>query len=263
MGNDRRARAARGRHFTDEELQDLVASTDSGARAPSSRWVALLISGTALLWSLFPALDRPAAALVRAYLPVLNSSQTRPIHLMFAIFLAFLAYPALKRSPRHRVPAHRLGPRAHRRLLLLLHLLVLRHPRHDRPVGPADRFPGRARRRRPCRAAGGLPPRPRPRARHRGLAVPRLCLFRDRLADPRTDRTRRTVLHGAHQRPVARHGGGLRHPSRRLHGLRLPIRALRLALDKAGAGNYFIQLAFAALGHLRGGLRRPPSWARP
>ena len=29
--------------------------------------------------------------------------------------------------------------------------------------------------------------------------------------------------------------------------------AFRLTLDKAGAGNYFIKVAFALLGHLRGG----------
>jgi TRAP-type uncharacterized transport system fused permease subunit len=33
----------------------------------------------------------------------------------------------------------------------------------------------------------------------------------------------------------------------------LPVRAVRLAAGKAGAGNYFIKLAFALLGHLRGG----------
>jgi TRAP-type uncharacterized transport system fused permease subunit len=41
------------RQYSDEELQDLVASTDSGARKPSNRAVALVISGTALVWSLF------------------------------------------------------------------------------------------------------------------------------------------------------------------------------------------------------------------
>ncbi len=40
-----------GCQFTDEELQDLVASTDSGARDPSNRTVALFISGLALAWS--------------------------------------------------------------------------------------------------------------------------------------------------------------------------------------------------------------------
>jgi len=33
-----------------------------------------------------------------------NSTEARSIHLAFAIFLAFLAFPALKRSPRHYIP---------------------------------------------------------------------------------------------------------------------------------------------------------------
>ena len=47
--NDRRE----GRQFSDEELQDLVASADSGARNPKKRNIALLIAGLALAWSLF------------------------------------------------------------------------------------------------------------------------------------------------------------------------------------------------------------------
>ena len=39
--------------MSDEALQDLVASTDTGGRNPTARWVALLISGLALAWSLF------------------------------------------------------------------------------------------------------------------------------------------------------------------------------------------------------------------
>src|SRR6056297_4057184 len=93
-----------GRRFSDEELQDLVASTDSGARDPLNRNVALLISGLALLWSLFQLWIAQPQLWFGQYLPVLNSSQTRPIHLMFAVFLAYLAYPAFKRSPRSRVP---------------------------------------------------------------------------------------------------------------------------------------------------------------
>jgi TRAP-type uncharacterized transport system fused permease subunit len=94
----------RGRQFTDEELQDLVASVDSGARDPSSRIVAWLIAGLALAWSLFQLWIAQPQLWFAQYLPVLNSSQTRPIHLTFAILLAFLSYPAFKRSPRDRVP---------------------------------------------------------------------------------------------------------------------------------------------------------------
>ena len=35
---------------------------------------------------------------------VFNDTQSRAIHLAFAIFLAYLAYPALSGSPRDRVP---------------------------------------------------------------------------------------------------------------------------------------------------------------
>jgi TRAP transporter 4TM/12TM fusion protein len=93
-----------GRQFTDEELQDLVASTDSGARDPSNRTLALLISGLALAWSLFQLWIAQPQLWFAEYLPALNSSQTRPIHLTFAVLLAFLAYPAFKSSPRHHIP---------------------------------------------------------------------------------------------------------------------------------------------------------------
>ena len=93
-----------GRQFSDEELQDLVASTDSGARNPRNRNIALLIAGLALVWSLFQLWIAQPMLWFAEYLPVMNSSQTRPLHLFFAIVLAFLAYPAFKSSPRDRIP---------------------------------------------------------------------------------------------------------------------------------------------------------------
>ena len=95
---------AKGREFSDAELQDLVASTDSGGRSPENRNVALFISATAFLWSVFQLWIAQPQLWFAKYLPVMNSSQTRPVHLGFAILLAFLAYPALKSSPRHRIP---------------------------------------------------------------------------------------------------------------------------------------------------------------
>ncbi|MDV7271649.1 TRAP transporter permease [Thioclava sp. A2] len=92
------------RNFSDEELQDLVASTDTGGRNPTSRTVALLISGLAFAWSLFQLWIAQPQLWFAQWVPALNSSQTRPVHLGFAILLAFLAYPAMKSSPRDRVP---------------------------------------------------------------------------------------------------------------------------------------------------------------
>ncbi|PQO22325.1 C4-dicarboxylate ABC transporter [Rhodobacteraceae bacterium WD3A24] len=96
-----------GRAFDDDALQDLVASADSGARTPDSRAVTLLISGVALAWSLFQLWIADLQFALAPHIPfvrIIGSDQTRPMHLTFALFLAFLAYPALKRSPRSHVP---------------------------------------------------------------------------------------------------------------------------------------------------------------
>jgi len=95
---------SKNREFSDDELQDLLASTDSGGRNPTNRKVALFISCVAFLWSVFQLWIAQPQLWFGHYIPVMNSAQTRPIHLAFAILLAFLAYPALKSSPRDRIP---------------------------------------------------------------------------------------------------------------------------------------------------------------
>ena len=90
--------------MSDDALQDLVASTDTGARAPGGLSSKILL-GAALVWSLFQLwYASPLPFLVANIIPVLNDTQARSIHLAFAVFLAFLAYPAMKRSPRDRIP---------------------------------------------------------------------------------------------------------------------------------------------------------------
>ncbi len=90
--------------MSDEELQDLVASTDTGARAPEGIEGRILL-GAALAWSLFQLwYASPLPFLFADFITVLNDTQARSIHLGFAMFLSFMAYPALSRSPRNRVP---------------------------------------------------------------------------------------------------------------------------------------------------------------
>ncbi|MEO1748150.1 MAG: TRAP transporter permease, partial [Pseudomonadota bacterium] len=91
----------KGRALTEEELQELVASTDAGARSPAGS-VGIFLAATALVWSLFQVLL--ASPVANLLLPgdIINNS--RQIHLAFAIFLAFMAYPALKSSPRNYIP---------------------------------------------------------------------------------------------------------------------------------------------------------------
>ncbi len=90
--------------MSDEELQDFVAAADTGARSPAGP-VGKLLLGVCLAWSLFQLwIASPLPYTFAKILPVLNDSQSRSIHLAFAVFLAFTAYPALKRSPRDRIP---------------------------------------------------------------------------------------------------------------------------------------------------------------
>ncbi|HEX9770282.1 MAG TPA: C4-dicarboxylate ABC transporter, partial [Kiloniellales bacterium] len=86
------------------QLADLVASSETGARSPAGA-VGKLLAGVALFWSLFQLwIASPLPFMVANWIPVLNNTKSRSIHLALAIFLAYTAYPALKRSPRDRIP---------------------------------------------------------------------------------------------------------------------------------------------------------------
>ncbi len=89
------------RALSEEELQDLVASSDAGARDPEGS-IGTLLAIVAVVWSLFQVIL--ASPLANYILPgdIINNS--RQIHLGFAIFLAFMAYPAFKSSPRDYIP---------------------------------------------------------------------------------------------------------------------------------------------------------------
>ncbi|MEE9336088.1 MAG: TRAP transporter permease [Granulosicoccaceae bacterium] len=88
---------------TDAELEALVASSDTGGRNPTNLAVAKLITGVALAWSLFQLWI--ASPLPFTFgIGVFNDTESRSIHLAFAIFLTFTAYPAFSKSPRDHVP---------------------------------------------------------------------------------------------------------------------------------------------------------------
>ncbi|MBY6162727.1 TRAP transporter permease [Mameliella alba] len=90
------------------ELDELVASSDTGGRAPSAG-IAKFIMIVAILWSLFQLwIASPIPFIMNGSqidfisdlgsAMILNDTETRSIHLALALFLAFLAYPAA-RSP--------------------------------------------------------------------------------------------------------------------------------------------------------------------
>ncbi|WP_455385908.1 TRAP transporter permease [Acidihalobacter prosperus] len=85
-----------------EELEDLIAETDTGARKPGPLASKILI-GVALAWSLFQLWFASPLPYIFNF-AVFNYTEARSIHLAFAIFLAFTAYPAFKHSARDRIP---------------------------------------------------------------------------------------------------------------------------------------------------------------
>ncbi|MGQ7247334.1 TRAP transporter permease [Halomonas sp. V046] len=84
------------------DLEDMVASSDSGSRNPLGTPGKLLVS-IAAVWSLFQLWIASPLPYALGF-GVFNATEARPIHLAFALFLAYMAYPATKRSPRDRIP---------------------------------------------------------------------------------------------------------------------------------------------------------------
>ena len=89
--------------INDDELQDLVASNDTGGRNPDNKQVVKLMAGLALAWALFQIWIASPLPFVFGW-GVFSSGEARSVHLGFAIFLAFLAYPAFTGSSRHKIP---------------------------------------------------------------------------------------------------------------------------------------------------------------
>ena len=85
-----------------DELQDLIAQSDTGARTPPGVAGKIILT-TAGLWSLFQLwIASPLPFMVE--FGVFNDTETRSVHLAFAIFLAYLAYPPRKNSPHDYIP---------------------------------------------------------------------------------------------------------------------------------------------------------------
>lgn len=245
-----------GRQFTNEELQDLVSSTDSGGRDPSNRSVALLIAVVAFAWSAFQIWIADLQFQWAQHIPyvrVIGSDMTRPMHLTFALFLAFMAYPAFKSSPRRYIPwydwvlailaagsafyifwfARELSSTARSGLPTQTQIvvgtigLVLLLEASRRALGPALTIVGSVFLAYSYFGTGWL--------------IPDLIAHQGRNFDAIIN-TQWLSTEGVFGIPLG--------VSTAFVFLFVLFGAL---LDKAGAGNYFIKMAFAGLGHLRGG----------
>ncbi len=236
------------RALSEEELQDLVAASDSGARSPTGA-VGKLIAITALIWSVFQVL---LASPIGPYiLPGDLINNSRQIHLAFAVFLSAMAYPLFKNSPRDIIPWYDwiLG-------LGGAFLALYGYFFYDKIVGNG----GLADTSDSYFALAGLIFLFIAAYRTLGpvmvlLAVVFLCYVFFGSSELVPDQIRWA---GASLRKAMSH---MWITSEGVFGIALGVSTrfvflfvlFGALLDKAGAGNYFIKMAFGALGHLRGG----------
>jgi TRAP transporter 4TM/12TM fusion protein len=85
------------------ELEDFIADADTGGRLPKDAFGRNALWYIPLVWSVYQLwIASPLPFLLG--IGVWNDTQTRAIHLGFAVVLAFIAFPGLKSSPRHKIP---------------------------------------------------------------------------------------------------------------------------------------------------------------
>ena len=226
--------------------EELIAK-DVGGRIPEGA-MAKLIAALALLWSLFQLwIASPLPFMLRV--GVFNNTEARAIHLAFALLLAFLAYPAFKRSPRDRVPlvdiALGLIAAASASYLYFAYEQLAQRPGNLTTLDLVT-------------ACVGIPLLLEATRRALGpaLAVIALIFLGYSLAGPYMPGL--LAHRGVSFTALANHQWIT---TEGVFGIALGVSTsfvflfvlFGALLERAGAGHYFIQLAFSMLGHFRGG----------
>ena len=86
-----------------DALQEMIAEADTGARNPVGTIPKKFLFYIPLAWTLFQLWYASPLPFIFNIL-VFNSTEARSIHLAFAMFLAYTAYPTFKSSPRDYIP---------------------------------------------------------------------------------------------------------------------------------------------------------------
>ncbi|MFL9627037.1 TRAP transporter permease [Aeromonas jandaei] len=226
--------------------EELIAQ-DVGARLPAGA-MGGIITLLALAWSLFQLWIASPLPFMLGF-GVLNDTETRSIHLTFALLLAFLVFPAFRTSPRDRVPFSDIA------LALIAagaasYLFVMYQALAQRPgnLTTADLVT----------ACIGIPLLLEAARRALGpaLAVIAIVFLTYSLAGPWMPGL--LAHRGVSFTALANHQWIT---TEGVFGIALGVSTsfvflfvlFGALLERAGAGHYFIQLAFSLLGHLRGG----------
>jgi TRAP transporter 4TM/12TM fusion protein len=229
------------------DVNQLVQDNDSGGREPGP-FVRRLLLVVAVAWSLFQLwIASPLPFSLGIF--VLNDTESRAIHLAFAVFLSFMAYPATKRSPRDHVPIldwvfALVGTFCAAYLFIFYRELATR-PGQPTPFDVWSAVVGVVLLLEATRRVLGLP-----------MVIVALVFLGYTFGGPYMPEL------------LAHRGASLDRAmthqwltTEGVFGVALGVSSgfiflfvlFGSLLDKAGAGNYFIKSAFALLGHMRGG----------
>ncbi len=226
---------------------ELVAEADTGGRRPTGLAAQILLY-TALIWSVFQIWYASPLPFMMNF-GVLNDTEARAIHLAIAIFLAYTSFPATKKSPKRYIPIQDwmfalVGAFCAAYLFLFYNELA------ERPGMPTtfDVTVG------VCGMALLL------EATRRALGPPLMVVAGVFLL---------YTFAGPYMPDVISHQGaslnkGMSHywlTTEGVFGVALGVSTSMVflfvlfgaLLEQAGAGNYFIRVAFALMGHMRGG----------
>jgi TRAP transporter 4TM/12TM fusion protein len=229
------------------DLDELVAEADVGGRKPGGL-AAKAIMLVAVAWSLFQLWYASPLPFMLGF-GILGDEQARAIHLSFALLLAFACYPAFSSSPRNRIPLVDIGLGL-AAIACVLYLIVFYRDLVQRPGLPtfADIV---------VSVVGVLLLiEASRRAEGPWMPIISIAMLAYVFAGP--------WLGGLLAHKGASIGRAASHfwlTSEGVFGVALGVSTSFIflfvlfgaLLDKAGAGNFFIQVAFSLLGRFRGG----------
>jgi TRAP transporter 4TM/12TM fusion protein len=231
----------------DEDARHIVEGADTGARVPQGIQASVLFA-IALAWSLFQLWYASPLPFVFNFFN-LDFTESRSVHLAFALALAFLVFPATRRSPHHRVPLSDWFLAAVA-AAAAAYICVFQAELAGRPGAPimADIVIG----------VGGLVLLLE--ATRRSLGLPLVIIAGVFIVYSFVGPWLPGVIShkGASLAKVVTHQWLT---SEGVFGVALGVSAsfvflfvlFGALLDRAGAGSWFIRVSYAALGHLRGG----------
>ncbi len=230
------------------QLQEMIAKTETGSRRPTGAISKKILFFVPLCWTLFQLwYSSPLPFIFNIF--VFNSTEARAIHLAFAMFLAYTAYPSFRSSPRDYIPVQdwvvALAAAYCSAYIFFFYEELADRPGLPTPMDLTVAVVGMLTLLEATRRALGPPL----------MVVAGFFIF--------------YTFAGAIMPDVIAHKGasldkGMSHywlTTEGVFGVALGVSTSMVfmfvlfgsLLESAGAGNYFIRVAFAGLGHMRGG----------